>query len=136
MPVLVREAGLDDDIVKFWQNWMNALRKTNPGLLAYLSYMVERLLLMKGILKPTGSIYLHCDPTASHYIKVMMDGIFGHGNFRREIIWSNEDQSGFKSKAANWIREHDIILYYTLSGKTTFNKEYRPLDEKTIRRYD
>ena len=54
---------------------MNALRNTQPRLLAYLSYMVERLLQMKIILKPTGSIYLHCDPTASHYIKVMMDSV-------------------------------------------------------------
>ena len=66
---------------------MNALRNTQPRLLAYLSYMVERLVQMKIIMKPTGSIYLHCDPTASHYIKVMMDGIFGHQNFRSETIW-------------------------------------------------
>ncbi len=81
MPVLMREAGIDDDAAQFWKIWMNALRKTNPRLLAYLSYMVQRLLPMRGILKPTGSIYLHCDPTASHYIKVMMDAIFGHRNF-------------------------------------------------------
>ena len=49
--------------------------------------MVQRLLFMKSLLRPTGSIYLHCDPTASHYIKVMMDGIFGHQNFRNEIVW-------------------------------------------------
>ena len=61
-----------------------ALRHTQPHLLAYLIYMVQRLLHMKSILRPTGSIYLHCDPTASHYIKVMMDGIFGHKNFRNE----------------------------------------------------
>ena len=87
MPVLLREAGIDDDVAEFWKLWMNALRKTNPRLLAYLSYMVQRLLPMRGILKPTGSVYLHCDPTASHYIKVMMDAIFGHKNFQNEFIW-------------------------------------------------
>ena len=76
MPVLMREAGIEDEVAQFWKLWMNALRNTQPRLLAYLSYMVERLLQMKSILKPTGSVYLHCDPTASHYIKVMMDGIF------------------------------------------------------------
>ncbi len=90
MPVLMREAGVDDGIAESWKIWMNALRKTQPRLLAYLSYMTERLLPMRGILKPTGSIYLHCDPTASHCIKVMMDGIFGHRNFRNEIVWQRQ----------------------------------------------
>ncbi len=77
MPVLMREYGVEDYYVEFWRLWINALRHTQPHLLAYLIYMVQRLLHMKSILRPTGSIYLHCDPTASHYIKVMMDGIFG-----------------------------------------------------------
>ena len=81
MPILMREAGIDDAVAEFWKLWINALRSTQPRLLAYLSYMVERLIWMKGILKPTGSVYLHCDPTASHYIKIMMDSIFGHQNF-------------------------------------------------------
>ena len=136
MPILMRDAGVDDDVAQFWQMWTNALRKTQPRLLAYLSYMTERLLPMRGLLKPTGSIYLHCDPTASHYIKIMMDGIFGHRNFRREIVWSNEDASGFKSQAKNWIRGHDTILYYVAGSAPTFRKEYLPLDPRTIRRYD
>ena len=87
MPVLMREQGVEDYYVEFWRLWINALRHTQPKLLAYLIYMVQRLMWMKGILRPTGSIYLHCDPTASHYIKIMMDAIFGHENFRGEIIW-------------------------------------------------
>ena len=78
MPVLMRDASIDDDMVEFWKIWMNALRNTQPRLLAYLSYMSERLLPLRGIVKATGSIFLHCDPTAAAYIKVMMDGIFGH----------------------------------------------------------
>ncbi len=87
MPILMREHGIEDYYVEFWRLWINALRHTQPHLLAYLIYMVQRLIHMKSILRPTGSIFLHCDPTASHYIKVMMDGIFGHKNFRNEIIW-------------------------------------------------
>jgi adenine specific DNA methylase Mod len=94
MPVLMREHGVDDYYVDFWRLWMQALRTSQPHLLAYLIFMVQRLLYMKSILRPTGSIYLHCDPTASHYIKVMMDGIFGHENFRNEIIWKRTGAHG------------------------------------------
>lgn len=118
MPVLMRENGIDDDLVEFWQLWMRALCRTNPALLAYLSYMTERLLPMKAILKPTGSIYLHCDPTASHYIKIMLDVIFGHKNFRNEIIWSY--RTGGASKRY-FSRKHDILLFYTVGKKYTYN---------------
>src|SRR3954466_340647 len=94
MPVLMREHGIDDYYVDFWRLWMQALRTTQPHLLAYLIFMVQRLLHMKNILRPTGSIYLHCGPTASHCIKVMMDGIFGHENFRAEIIWQRTNARG------------------------------------------
>ena len=119
MPILMRNAGIDDEVTEFWRLWVNALRKTNPRLLAYLSYMVQRLLPMRGILKPTGSIYLHCDPTASHYIKVMMDGIFGHSNFLNEIAWCYK--SGGVSK--RWFaKKHDSILLYSKSrGSHVFN---------------
>ena len=102
-------------------------------MMAYLTYMAERMEHMHRILKPTGSIYLHCDPTASHYLKIVMDDLFGQDNFRREIVWSNEDVSGFKSRAKNWIRGHDTILYY-VKGDGVFNKEYLPL--KTSARYN
>ena len=87
LPNIMLKHGVDDSVVTFWKVWVNALRNTNPKMLAYLSYMVERLVQMKIILKPTGSIYFHCDAYASHYIKVVMDGIFGHKNFRNEIVW-------------------------------------------------
>ena len=74
------------DCLTIMQGMMNALRASNPKMLAYLSYMVQRLVVMKRLLRPAGSVYLHCDPTASHYVKVMMDGIFGHENFRNEIV--------------------------------------------------
>jgi len=120
MPVLMREAGVDDATAEFWRIWMNALRNTQPRLLAYLSYMVERLLPMKSLLKPTGSIYLHCDPTASHYIKIMMDGIFGHQNFQNEFIWY---YSGGGASKKRWARKHDVLLFYTNGRKWVFNAD-------------
>ena len=120
MPESMHEKGIDNDVVEFWRLWMIALRKTNPALLAYLSYMTTRLLPMRGILKPTGSIYLHCDPTASHYIKIMMDVIFGHKNFQNEIVWPYE--TGGRSKA-RFSRKHDVILFYSKGSKPYFNGE-------------
>lgn len=135
MPILMREAGVDDAVTEFWRIWMNALRNTQPGLLAYLSYMVERLIWMRGLLRPTGSIYLHCDPTAGHYIKIMMDGIFGHKNFKREIIWNLQTASGYKSQVKGYIRGHDTVLYYTKSNNFTFNKEFLPHKPEYIARF-
>ena len=127
MPALMREAGIDSEVAEFWNLWMNALRKTNPKLLAYLSYMVQRLLPMKGILKPTGSIYLHCDPTASHYIKIMMDAIFGHENFRNEIYWYYYNKMHDRRKKL-FPRATDTILFYTKNHKANF--VYHRLEEK------
>ena len=121
MPVLMREHGIDDYYVDFWRIWMSALRNTQPHLLAYLIYMVQRLLYMRGLLRPTGSIYLHCDPTASHYIKVMMDGIFGHNNFQNEIIWKRTWGHG---DSRTWSRVSDYILFYTKGPNFTWNVPY------------
>ena len=126
MPKLMREHGVDEYYARFWTLWIQALRQTQPHLLAYLIYMVQRLLYMKSILKTTGSIYLHCDPTASHYIKVMMDGIFGHNNFRSEIIWK---RTSAHSGSKRWGPVHDIILFYTMSDKYTWNPQYLPYSE-------
>lgn len=129
MPVLMKQKGVDDYYVQFWRMWMNALRYPQPELMAYLIYMVQRLLYMKGILKPTGSIYLHCDPTASHYIKIMMDAIFGHKNFQNEIIWK---RTSAHNSARRWGPVHDVILFYTASDKFTWNKLYQPYDPSYV----
>ena len=133
------------------QEWVESLELENKALWAaitsagyvhgesmqaYLTYMAIRLIEINRILKDTGSIYLHCDPTASHYLKLVMDSVFRKDKFRREITWSNEDTSGFKSKANNWIRVNETLFYYIKSKNYTFNKQYLPLDEKTTRRYD
>ena len=133
MPVLMREAGIADEAVEFWRLWMNALRNTQPRLLAYLSYMIERLLVMKGLLKPNGSIYLHCDPTASHYIKVMMDAVFGHDSFKSEIIWKRTNSHNFRAKKFDAV--HDVILYYSQSKKPAFNVQYTEYGEQQRSRF-
>lgn len=129
MPVLMQEKGVDDFYVQFWRMWMTALRQTQPKLLAYLTYMVQRLLYMKGLLRPTGSIYLHCDPAASHYIKIMMDAIFGHNNYRSEIIWRRSASHNKLSKQYGPI--HDVIFFYAAGekavfhpGRSAYNKAY------------
>ena len=106
------------------------------GMLAYLSYMAERLAEMRRLLKRIGSIYLHCDPHASHYLKILMDDIFGAHNFRNEIIWRIGWVSGFKTQKKGWIRNHDTILYYlkTQEAKKRFNKEYIPYAADYVRR--
>lgn len=129
MPALMREHGVDSYYVAFWDLWMQALRNTQPHLLAYLIYMVQRLIHMKSILRPTGSIYLHCDPTASHYIKVMMDGIFGHRNFRNEIIWK---RTGSHGGSKRWGPVHDTILFYSKSDHYTWNRTFQDYDPKYL----
>lgn len=94
------------------------------GMLAYLTYMAERLEQMQRLLKPTGSIYLHCDDTASHYLKVVMDVIFGPGNFRGEITWKRT--SSHSNVSTNYGAVTDAILYYGGSGKPVWNQVYAP----------
>jgi DNA modification methylase len=132
MPILMREHGIADYYVEFWRLWINALRHTQPHLLAYLIYMVQRLLYMKSLLRPTGSIYLHCDPTASHYIKVMMDGIFGHERFRNEIIWR---RTTAHSSAKRFAPLHDVILYYGVGDNVTWTTPRTMYDESYLDRY-
>lgn len=129
MPIVLRDYGVDEELVMFWKAWIDALRHTQPRLLAYLIYMSYRLFEMRRILKPTGSIYLHCDPTASHYIKVILDGVFGHQNFQNEIIWKRTFAHNDPSRYG---RIHDIILYYSKSTNYTWNKVTQEPDPEYI----
>ena len=108
----------------------------SKGMKAYLIMMGIRMLEMKRVLKPTGSIYLHCDPTAGHYLKTMMDAVFGENNFKREVIWNLGTASGYKSQINGFIRGHDTILYYTKSTDTfVFNKIFQPHKPEYIKRF-
>jgi DNA modification methylase len=129
MPLLMKTQGISDEVVRFWETWTRALRDVQPPLLAYLIYMVPRLLQMKRILRDHGSIYLHCDPTASHYIKVMMDAIFGHQNFRNEIVWTRTQAHG---RAKKWGPIHDTLLFYTKSDKYVWNRVLQKYDQSYL----
>ena len=87
------------------------------GMQSYLCMMAVRLLQMKRVLKDTGSIYLHCDPTASHYLKLVMDAIYGTRNFRNEIIWAYR---GGGSPKKDFGRRHDVILRYSVTNDYRF----------------
>jgi len=109
-------------------------------MMAYLVMMTSRLVELRRVLKPTGSVYLHCDPTASHYIKILMDAIFGVTNFRNEIIWQRTPSKGLMSRRL--ARNHDVILSYQMSDESTWNSDvvFRAydqdnLDEKTAGKY-
>lgn len=92
----------------------------SKSMKAYLIMMAVRLLEMRRVLKSTGSIYLHCDPTASHYLKTLMDAVLGRENFRNEIVWCYTGPGNVK----RWYpRKHDIILFYGMSEATEFNRD-------------
>ena len=97
----------------------------------YLTAMAVRLFEMHRILKPTGSIYLHCDPTASHYLKALMDSLFGSDNFRNEVIWK---RTSTKSLAKRYAVNTDRILYYIKSNGATWNQQYAPYDDEYIQK--
>ena len=86
-------------------------------MMAYLVMMTVRLLELRRVLKPTGSLYLHCDPTASHYLKIILDTIFGAENFRNEIIWRRTTPKGLMTHRLP--RTHDILLSYQASEQAT-----------------
>lgn len=111
----------------------NFMQKSD--LMAYLTMMSARLIEMHRTLAPTGSLYLHCDSTASHYLKIILDSIFGAGAFRNEIIWKrNSAHSDTKQGARHYGRITDTILFYSKGEKPTWNQQYRPYDEKYISR--
>ena len=103
-------------------------------MMAYLTMMAQRLAELHRVLKPSGSIYLHCDPTASHYLKLMMDAVFGYNNFCNEIVWSYRKWSTGKY---TFQRNHDIILFYSRSAdrNRTFNQLYMERSPSTLKRF-
>ncbi|HLI69591.1 MAG TPA: site-specific DNA-methyltransferase [Ktedonobacteraceae bacterium] len=88
------------------------------SLLAYLVMMAQRLVEFCRVLKPTGSVYLHCDPSASHYLKLLLDAVFGPENFRNEIVWSYK--TGGASRR-HFARKHDLIFFYSKSDRYIFH---------------
>ena len=100
----------------------------------YLQFMYERFVMLRELLADDGSIYVHMDENRSHYIKIILDEVFGQDNFQREIIWRIGWISGYKSVAKNYIRNHDIIFYYSKNSSPVFNKIYIPYADDYVRR--
>ena len=104
------------------------------AMMAYLVMMTPRLVELRRVLKPTGSIYLHCDPTASHYLKLLMDAVFGAENFRNEITWKRYGaHNDVGQGSTRFGRVHDIILLYGKSASVTWHQGFVPLDESYVR---
>ncbi len=134
-----------DDVKAEWANQIEASdpavwavvtaagRAYGESMQAYLSFMCVRLFELHRILKPTGSLYLHCDPTASHYLKALCDSIFGAQSFRNEVIWGYR---GMPSKASKWQAKHDVLLFYARSDAATFNVLRGDYTEGTRRTYE
>lgn len=101
-------------------------------MMAYLVMMANRLVELHRVLKPTGSLYLHCDPTASHYLKLVLDTIFGPQNFRNEIVWK---RTGAHNSAKRYGPVHDIILYFSKTSQYTWNQQYQAQEEYVQERY-
>ena len=154
--VIVDVFGPNDDTIGFKENWsildtefedhgnlserepaayhaITAARFTHSeGMMAYLIYMGLRLMEMRRVLTPRGTIYFHCDSAASHYVKMLMDGIFGKAQFRNEIIWCYR---GFYRAKSDFPRKHDTILRYVSGKEWTFNandvkEPYKRMDSK------
>jgi len=106
-------------------------------MMAYLVMMAIRLVELHRVLKPTGSLYLHCDPTASHYLKIILDTIFGPEQFRNEIIWKRTSAHS-DTKQGNVIhmgRIHDVVLFYTKSDEARRNEIYQPYSEEYVSKF-
>ena len=128
MSDIAAEDGADNRIVRLIKSWRDILSggADEHRLLNYMLYMIRRLIWVRRILPPNGSVYLHCDPTASHYLKMAMDLIFGRGQFRNEIIWGYKT-GGVPTVGGSFARKHDVILFYAKGKGNIFN----PLRQKS-----
>jgi DNA modification methylase len=124
---IVERGGRVSDAMRAFRTFLG-----HSDMMAYLAMMAPRLIELHRVLKETGSIYLHCDPTASHYLKMLMDAIFSAPNFRNEISWKRSDaHSDAKQGAKHYGRIHDILLYYSKGASPAFTQLYTPLPDKT-----
>jgi DNA modification methylase len=115
------EAGTNRALTVMMQAMHSAIGE-NP-LMAYLAMMAVRLVELHRVLKPTGSLYLHCDPTASHYLKLVLDAVFGAENYQAEIIWR---RTNARSTSGKWPRLHDSIFHYSRTPAATFFAQQVP----------
>lgn len=119
------------------KNLMQALKvfltgdagKRGNSMMAYLTMMALRLVELHRVLKPTGSLYLHCDPTASHYIKLVLDAVFSFRGFKNEVVWK---RTNIHNDSKSWSRVNDVLLFYTKSEEFTWNQLFAPHSEAHI----
>lgn len=111
---------------------MRSFLKEND-MMAYLAMMAVRLLELHRALKRQGSLYLHCDPTASHYLKILLDAIFSKENYRNEIVWKRTNAHNVRTR--QYPRYHDILLFYSKSERFCFNEQYQAYSEAQLGRY-
>ena len=130
-----------------YEDWLTGLENTFPSAYyliqatrythsddtaAYIAFMVERMLEIKRILKPAGSVYLHCDYDANAYLRQMMDAVFGPDNFRNEIVWKRTGSHGGSDR---WGSIHDTILFYSKSEQYTWNRVYQQYSDEYVENY-
>lgn len=119
------------DVSEMIQSLRHFLKESD--MMAYLVMMANRLLELHRVLKPTGSLYLHCDPTASHYLKLVLDAVFGAGNFQNHITWKRSDTHNDAKKRFSAISDH--ILFYSKSNSAMFNVTKMPLNDSHIKNW-
>lgn len=125
---LIRRSGKLSDLTEALYRFLGS-----NDMMAYLVMMAERLAELRGLLKPTGSLYLHCDPTASHYMKLILDSIFGPKSFRNEIIWRRTNAKGLAFKG--YPKNHDVIFYYVKGERYTWNRPFGQHDQRYVQTF-
>jgi DNA modification methylase len=125
---IVEQGGRVADALRAFRTFLGG-----SDMMAYLAMMAPRLVQLRRVLKETGSIYLHCDPTASHYLKILMDAVFGPQFFRNEVIW--ERTTGRKG-GRQYGRVHDTLLFFSRGDSTTWNPPTIPQTEETAKGHD
>jgi DNA modification methylase len=125
---VIEQGGRVADALRAFESYLHG-----SDMMAYLAMMAPRLVELRRVLKETGSIYLHCDPTASHYLKILMDAVFEPQNFRTEIIWKRSSaHSDAKQGRKQHGRIHDVILFYSKGTDWEWNQVYTEYDESYV----
>lgn len=129
---IVERGGRVSDAMRAFRTFLG-----NSDMMAYLAMMAPRLIELRRVLKETGSIYLHCDATASHYLRMLMDGVFGSGSFRNEIIWKRAEtvKGNFGQGSKFFDRNTDSLIFYAKSDASTFHTQFNPYTDEYIKQF-